>query len=103
MDYRDFFSEFLLSESRILSHGFSARVTTTPIFAMQIQLPDWGLHKAWAVWFVLFFFFFKQKKNKKTLDFPIQIKTTVRCHFTLLGMLLLKSQEVTTVGKNMEK
>ena len=61
---------------------------TTPILAMQMQLPDWGLHKAWAVFF---------KKKKKNLDFPIQIKTT------LLGMLLLKSQEVTTVGKNVEK
>ena len=33
----------------------------------------------------------------------MQIKTTVRCHFTLLGMLLLKSQEITSVSENVEK
>ena len=44
---------------------------------------------------------FIKKKNK--LQFPIQIKTTMRCHVTLLGMLLLKSQEITSVGEDAEK
>ena len=55
------------------------------------------------VFLFFLFFFFKEKKKKNNLGFPIQIKTTMRCHLTLLGMLLLKSQEVTTVGKNVEK
>ena len=42
-------------------------------------------------------------KKKKTLEFLMQIKTTVRCHFTLLGMLLLKSQEITSVGEKVER
>ena len=33
----------------------------------------------------------------------IQIKTTMRYHITLLGWLLLKTQEVTIVGKDVGK